>query len=144
MNGSEAALTAWQARWTNTLTLHPGVNRIVVQSLDSNNVEFARSTLDVWYNNGAPANTVSGTSGWKPRLDDGWKSLFRKRQLDSAKWRHAYRATGHDNLCGVGRNDTVNGTEGSLLKEAMVNTSGLPGILPRPGIGEAWDFSIQR
>src|SRR6185503_9945441 len=49
----------WEARWTNTVTLQPGVQRVLVQSLDSNNVEFARATVDIWYDDG----TVTAVSG---------------------------------------------------------------------------------
>ena len=37
----------------------PGINRVLVQSLDSNNVEFARATLDIWYDDSS-VQTVSG------------------------------------------------------------------------------------
>src|SRR6185295_16223394 len=66
VNGSEASWSAWQARWTNTLALRPGVNRVIVQSLDSNNVAFASASVDVWYDTGAPATTVSGTLAGAP------------------------------------------------------------------------------
>ena len=60
VNGLPASWSAWEARWTNTVTLLPGINRVLVQSLNSNNVEFARATVDIWYDDGS-VQTVSGT-----------------------------------------------------------------------------------
>jgi hypothetical protein len=59
VNGSPANWTAWQGTWTNTLTLSPGVNRVLIQSLNSNGVEFASTNVDIWYDKGA-VTTVSG------------------------------------------------------------------------------------
>jgi hypothetical protein len=59
VNGALATWSAWEARWTNTVTLQPGLNTVLVQSLDSNDVEIARSTLEVWYDDGT-VQTVSG------------------------------------------------------------------------------------
>jgi len=59
VNGNAAARSPWECRWTNTVTLPPGVNRVLVQSLDSNNVEFARATVDIWYDDGT-TTSVSG------------------------------------------------------------------------------------
>ncbi len=54
VNGAPATWTAWQARWTGTASgLQPGINRVLVQSLDANGREFERRTLDVWYDDGA-------------------------------------------------------------------------------------------
>ncbi len=59
VNGLTANRSPWEARWTNTVTLQPGINRVLVQSMNSNNVEFARTTLDIWYDDG----TVTAVSG---------------------------------------------------------------------------------
>ncbi len=59
VNGEAATWAAWDARWTNSVSLRPGINRVLVQSLDSNNVEFARATLDVWFDDGS-VQTISG------------------------------------------------------------------------------------
>src|SRR6185369_10250327 len=48
VNGAAATWSAWEARWTNAVALRPGINRVVVQSLDANEVEFARATVDIW------------------------------------------------------------------------------------------------
>lgn len=70
VNGQPAAWTAWQATWASTITLNPGVNRVVVQAFNTNGVEFDRQTLDIWYNRGAettvPAGTISGNTVWSP------------------------------------------------------------------------------
>ncbi len=53
VNGNPATWTAWQARWTATATaLQPGINRVLVQSLDANGREFERGYIDVWYDDG--------------------------------------------------------------------------------------------
>lgn len=60
VNGQPAAWTAWTAHWTNTLTLHPGLNSLLVQSFDENGVEVGNVSRVVWYDNGA-TQTVGGT-----------------------------------------------------------------------------------
>ncbi|HXG46831.1 MAG TPA: Ig-like domain-containing protein, partial [Methylomirabilota bacterium] len=59
VNGSPSILSPWEGRWTNTVTLQPGLNRVLVQSLNSNEIEIARSTVDIWYDDGS-LQTVSG------------------------------------------------------------------------------------
>jgi hypothetical protein len=54
VNGTPATWSAWQARWTGTASgLQPGINRVLVQSLDADGREFDRAYLDVWYDDGA-------------------------------------------------------------------------------------------
>jgi len=61
VNGATAAWTAWQGMWSiGSVTLRPGVNRVIVTSLNSNNVEFARTNIDIWYEV-TPTTTVNGT-----------------------------------------------------------------------------------
>jgi len=60
IDGSSATYVAWQGTWTNNVTLTPGLNRILVQSLGSNGVEFARTNIDIWYDDGS-MTTVGGT-----------------------------------------------------------------------------------
>jgi hypothetical protein len=59
VNGSAANWTAWQGRWTNTVTLQPGINRVLVQSLDSNSVSFTSAIVDIWFDDSSVQN-VSG------------------------------------------------------------------------------------
>ncbi|HMJ89161.1 MAG TPA: lamin tail domain-containing protein, partial [Candidatus Acidoferrum sp.] len=59
VNGTPAVRSPWEARWTNSVTLLPGINRVLVQSLDSNSVEFARQTIEIWYDDG----TLTSVSG---------------------------------------------------------------------------------
>jgi hypothetical protein len=67
VNGAPATYVAWQGSWTSgNLTLAPGINRILVQALDSNGAEFARTNMDIWYDTGAPVNNVSGTVAGNP------------------------------------------------------------------------------
>ncbi|MFO1512112.1 MAG: lamin tail domain-containing protein [Verrucomicrobiota bacterium] len=62
INGQPAAWTAWTAHWTNTVTLRPGLNNLLVQSFDENGVEVGSTNRLVWFDNGA-AQTVGGTIG---------------------------------------------------------------------------------
>ena len=60
VNGIPAVWVAWQGTWSAAnVPLTPGINRILVQSLNTNGVEFARSSLDVWYDDGG-VQTVGG------------------------------------------------------------------------------------
>jgi hypothetical protein len=68
VNGSPAAWTAWQGHWTNAnVALFPGLNRIVVQSLNANGIEFARTTVTIWYDDGSvqtEGGTISANTTW--------------------------------------------------------------------------------
>ncbi|PYK99745.1 MAG: hypothetical protein DME19_07605, partial [Verrucomicrobia bacterium] len=71
VNGSPATYVAWQGNWTAAgVALNPGINRILVQSLDTNGIEVARTNIDIWYDTGAPVNNVSGVlagdTTWTP------------------------------------------------------------------------------
>lgn len=60
INGSAAQWTAWQAAWTNdSVDLHPGLNRVLVQALGEDDREVERTTLDVWHDDGS-VWTISG------------------------------------------------------------------------------------
>src|SRR5207253_2856021 len=54
--------------WTNTVSLQPGVNRVVIQSLGTNGLAFASTNVDIWYD--LPGQTVSGAINgpviWNP------------------------------------------------------------------------------
>ena len=60
VNGVEANWNAFDARWTNTVTLLPGINRLFVQALNSNNVALASTNLNIWYDD-LSVQTVSGS-----------------------------------------------------------------------------------
>ena len=67
VNGSAAAWTAWLGTWTNTMSLTPGINRILVQALGTNGLEIARTTVDVWYDDGSVQTTggaISADTTW--------------------------------------------------------------------------------
>jgi len=60
VNGADAAWVAWQGTWSSpNVPLNPGVNRVLVQALGTNNVEIDRSVLEVWYDDGN-VQTVGG------------------------------------------------------------------------------------
>jgi hypothetical protein len=55
VNGVAVTWTAWQATWNATgVALQPGINKVLVQSLDANGNEFERF-VDIWYDKGASA-----------------------------------------------------------------------------------------
>ena len=61
VNGSPASWVAWQGTWTAAnVPLTPGINRLLVQSLDTNGVAFAQTNVDVWYDKGS-VTTAGGT-----------------------------------------------------------------------------------
>ncbi len=61
VNGSTSSWVAWQGTWmNNNVTLRPGINRVLVQSLGTNGVEFARTNIDIWYDDSSIVN-ASGT-----------------------------------------------------------------------------------
>jgi hypothetical protein len=60
INGGTAAWTAWLGTWTNTVPLTPGINRILVQALGINNLEIARTNIDIWYDD-STVQTAGGT-----------------------------------------------------------------------------------
>ncbi|MFM1770623.1 MAG: Inner spore coat protein, partial [Verrucomicrobiota bacterium] len=67
--GAMADWDGYLVRWTQALTLQPGINRVTVQSLNSNDVAFAEATVDIWYDDGT-VQTVSGAlaanTTWTP------------------------------------------------------------------------------
>lgn len=61
VNGTAAVWSAWQAQWTAaSVSLTPGVNRILIQSFDGTGAEIDRSYADVWYDDASQV-TVSGS-----------------------------------------------------------------------------------
>ncbi|MGC8830247.1 MAG: lamin tail domain-containing protein [Verrucomicrobiia bacterium] len=69
VNGVQSIWSAWEACWTNTVTLNPGLNRVLIESVNSNNVVFASTNLDIWYDSGT-TRSVSGAittdTVWSP------------------------------------------------------------------------------
>ncbi|MEW6156460.1 MAG: lamin tail domain-containing protein [Verrucomicrobiota bacterium] len=68
VNGQPAVWSAWEARWTNNaVTLQPGLNRVLVQSIGAHGREVGRATVDVWYDDGSMetvSGTISGAVNW--------------------------------------------------------------------------------
>ena len=73
VRGATSTWSAWQGRWTNSnVSLQPGLNRILVQSLDAAGAECGRGTLDVWYDAAVvtvAGGTLTGSNTWSP--EDG-------------------------------------------------------------------------
>ena len=62
VDGVLAEWTAWQGRWTNrTVTVTPGINRILVESLDAQGKTFDKTTVTVWYDAGSQTTVAGGT-----------------------------------------------------------------------------------
>src|SRR5665213_1640293 len=68
VNGSPATWTAWQATWSaSNVPLIPGINRILIQSLNADGVEFARTNVDIWYDDGSvqtEGGTIAANTTW--------------------------------------------------------------------------------
>jgi hypothetical protein len=67
VNGQPAAWTAWTARWTNSVTLRPGLNNLFVQSSDENGMEVGSVNRLVWFDNGVSQNvggTIASDTTW--------------------------------------------------------------------------------
>ncbi|HON08846.1 MAG TPA: hypothetical protein PLW02_12180, partial [Verrucomicrobiota bacterium] len=47
------------AQWSNIISLTPGINRVLIQSVNSNNVVFASTNIDIWYDSSS-TKSVSG------------------------------------------------------------------------------------
>lgn len=68
VNGVPAVWTAWTASWSNSaVTLHPGINRVLIQTLDENGAEIERSYSDIWYDDGSvvtEGGTIASSQTW--------------------------------------------------------------------------------
>ena len=61
VNGVPATWTPWTASWSaDGITLNPGINRVVVQALDSAAKEVGRASIDLWYDNGKTTAVAAG------------------------------------------------------------------------------------
>lgn len=56
VNGSPSIWSAWEARWTNSYTLTPGINHLLIEARDSSGSAIASANLDVWL------DTTTGTT----------------------------------------------------------------------------------
>jgi hypothetical protein len=68
VNGNAASYIPWQASWSApTVTLRPGINRVLIQSLNSNSVVFAETNIDIWFDDGtvqAVGGTIATDTAW--------------------------------------------------------------------------------
>lgn len=60
VGGSHATWSVWEGRWTNTVSLLPGLNSVVVQCLDDHGAELARTNVVLWYDD-LSVQQVGGT-----------------------------------------------------------------------------------
>ncbi|MCX7872391.1 MAG: lamin tail domain-containing protein [Verrucomicrobiae bacterium] len=69
LNDTVATWVAWNGNWQGTVSLNPGINNVLIQCIDSNNVVFAQTNLTVWYDKGSVttvSGTLSGNPTWSP------------------------------------------------------------------------------
>ncbi len=69
VNGQLATWAHMTGAWSTTLALQPGVNHVLVQSVDAAGAEMARTTLSVWYDDGGVADVsgaIGGSQSWTP------------------------------------------------------------------------------
>jgi hypothetical protein len=67
INGQPAAWTAWTARWTNAVTLKPGLNTVMLQSFDENGTEVGSVSRLVWCDTGGlqtRGGTIAANTTW--------------------------------------------------------------------------------
>ncbi len=79
VNGIAATYTPWKITTVSTfvtsvgdwqatnVALTPGINKILIQAFDANNVEFEHTTFDVWYDDGSVATsggTLAANTTW--------------------------------------------------------------------------------
>ncbi len=79
LNGQPAVWIAWTAQWTNTVTLHPGLNSLLLQSFDTNGVEIGSVSRTVWYDIG-----TTQTTGGTINSDTTWTANGGPYQLTSS------------------------------------------------------------
>ena len=61
VGGITATWTPWEATWSvSGVPLNPGVNRVVVQALDENQIEVARAVIQIWRDTGTPTTVAGG------------------------------------------------------------------------------------
>ncbi len=70
VNGQPASWSVFDGKWTNSsVSLHPGVNRVLVQALDQSGNDFERGTVDIWYDDASVQNVagaLTGSTTWSP------------------------------------------------------------------------------
>ena len=67
VNGRLATWTPWLGNWTATsVPVLPGLNAVLVQTFDAASRELARTTIDVWYDDGTVQSVAGllGTTNW--------------------------------------------------------------------------------
>ncbi len=68
VDGVPAVYVPWQASWSAAgVALSPGLNRVLIQSLNSNSVVFAETNIDIWYDDGSVqmiGGTISSDTTW--------------------------------------------------------------------------------
>ncbi|HRT56487.1 MAG TPA: lamin tail domain-containing protein [Candidatus Paceibacterota bacterium] len=63
VNGAAANYVPWQGAWSaGNVALHPGINRVLIQAMNTNGVECGRTHIDIWYDDGS-AQVAGGAIG---------------------------------------------------------------------------------
>lgn len=112
VNGKAASWSAWEAVWSaNSVTLHPGINRMLIQAFDASGQETDRATHDVWFDDGSlaaaggaiAANTVWSAAGG-PYVISGDMTIGNGATLTVEAGTSVYLASGaHLNVSAGGR-----------------------------------------
>ena len=80
VNGVAATWSAWQATWTAaSVTLTPGINKVLVQAFDGSGAETERFTEEIWYNDGSIA-----TAGGSLAASTTWTAAGGPYQITAA------------------------------------------------------------
>ncbi len=54
--GQPAVWSAFDAAWTNTVALTPGINRVTVQAVNGDNAVFEQTSLEIWHDDSSTAD----------------------------------------------------------------------------------------
>ena len=77
VNGQVANWTAWQGAWSiSGLTLPPGVQRVLIQTLDANGLVLQERFVDVWYDDGSTVNLAGAIAGTQTLTASGGPYLL--------------------------------------------------------------------
>lgn len=134
LNGQSIAWTPWTARWTNTVTLRPGLNNLLVQSFDENGREVGSLNRRVWYDNGT-SQTVGGTISADTTWTSGGAPFNLTTSLTIASGATLTIQPGATIFMGSGVNIVVaNG--GRLLAEGTATNR--IHFMSTPGAGVSW------
>ena len=127
--------TAWSA---NSVPLTPGLNRVLVQALDANDVEFERAYSDIWFDDGTvqtQGGTIAGKVTWAaaggPYHITSTLTVASGAVLTIEPGTSVYLGSGADFVVATGGQLLAEGTEAAPIRFTVA-----------PGAGGSWGGMI--